>query len=467
MLSGAAESTGFQLAALAAAAAGLAGIVTYYGRRARRAEVMVGEGGVALPNAAVPPSKRTRLAAPLSEDANPNLDDSESVYLEYPHDEDPDPFPLLALADHTVFLDVCKFLPAKSIARLKAACRSLCDGLNTEEAVQWVVASRDWHTLRRIHRVGDLPLELPDGEWCLERLHLAENPPRFRPLKFGFGSNHLVRDGLNSTIVCLEEIAQLMYNHKGMRMRVTGYTQPDAPRYIARRISAARAAVAVLYLAARLLGLGVSSHNINALRAVLICTPMEEGGHASQGQQLRDSGFVQPLPQMLHYETSDDEVVVLSEPEDTEVDDVSSTDTDHETDSGSSSDGGSGDVESEDDAGGEEEEDGADRPQPIGNSVRTQQVEAPPGWSLEGARLKGGRLPALASTQPRLASREALREALLDVLERFEQVAAGGSTPINTNWVSLAIICSIGDLCGRPCACLDKPCTLTGINFLL
>lgn len=39
--------------------------------------------------------------------------------------------------------------------------------------------SRDWNHLESIHRMGDLTLKIPSDCWTLERLHLAEDPPRF------------------------------------------------------------------------------------------------------------------------------------------------------------------------------------------------------------------------------------------------------------------------------------------------
>eukprot|EP00951_Prasinocladus_malaysianus_P032857 scaffold322051_cov38-Prasinocladus_malaysianus.AAC.1 len=48
-----------------------------------------------------------------------------------------------------------------------------------------------------------------------------------------------------------------------MQIKITGYTQPDAPHFIALRISSARALEVAMYLICRLAGLAVDHDTIS------------------------------------------------------------------------------------------------------------------------------------------------------------------------------------------------------------
>ena len=77
------------------------------------------------------------------------------------------------------FLFLFQHLSAKDIARLRVTSSELVQNVDGEEAAHWAAKTRDWKVIWDLHRVGDLPLEISSNSWTLERLHLAENPPRF------------------------------------------------------------------------------------------------------------------------------------------------------------------------------------------------------------------------------------------------------------------------------------------------
>mmetsp|Transcript_13179 Transcript_13179/g.37116 ORF Transcript_13179/g.37116 Transcript_13179/m.37116 type:complete len:398 (+) Transcript_13179:101-1294(+) len=297
------------------------------------------------------------------------------------------PFPLLELVGQPVLLTVCQHLAARDIACLKSTCRELSCRLDGEEVSQWVVKSRDWARLEQVHRAGDLPLNIPEEGWTLERLHLAENPPRFQKLQFDFASNELPSDGPNGSVACLEYVARLLVRHQGIRIRVTGYTQPDAPRFVAKKISAGRARSVAMYLVLRLSGVAVTRLNLAmALRAL-----HEEGIAVVQ------AGTAAAATEQSFFNN-------LSFSSDSPV-----------------SDGADGEDESDSDS---------------KENSPLMRIDAPPQWQ-PGAAVK--HLPELSTLDPEhlsthLLKRSRLANALRPALARIQAVGRGGSAPINANW---------------------------------
>lgn len=158
------------------------------------------------------------------------------------------PFDVL---DGACLVALFSHLSAADLARLACVCRASRVALSGSAVVRHVAASRDWAAIHAAHCAGDLPLQVEaDAEWTLERLHLAENPPRFGDVHFQFGSGDLALCAQPA----LDSAAALLRRHPTLRLRVTGHVQPDCPEEIARALSMQRARNVQLYLVARTAG---------------------------------------------------------------------------------------------------------------------------------------------------------------------------------------------------------------------
>lgn len=56
---------------------------------------------------------------------------------------------------------------------------------------------------------------LPKDQWCLERLHLCQNPPRFPSISFAFASDDISINAHHA----LEKAAQVLEKHPRLRRR--------------------------------------------------------------------------------------------------------------------------------------------------------------------------------------------------------------------------------------------------------
>mmetsp|Transcript_106164 Transcript_106164/g.342878 ORF Transcript_106164/g.342878 Transcript_106164/m.342878 type:complete len:319 (+) Transcript_106164:137-1093(+) len=137
---------------------------------------------------------------------------------------------------------VVLYLEAACLAALSAASRGDKERLS-EGLVRWCAHQRRVELSRGIVR-GDL--ELPDteedvpvkvGTWTLERLHLAEHPPRFPSLYFHFASDVLVHSARPGVL----EVVALLRRFPGLVLRVEGFGHPSAPRSLGRAVAQARA----------------------------------------------------------------------------------------------------------------------------------------------------------------------------------------------------------------------------------
>lgn len=125
------------------------------------------------------------------------------------------------------FAAVVAFVDALTLARgLRKANLTLRQRLSSEDVAQWCASSR-LAALRRAHAKGDLPLvNLSDAQdeevaatatesWTLERLWLAECPPRFPRLYFHFASDEFVE----ASVPRLEVAASILRRHPGLVVR--------------------------------------------------------------------------------------------------------------------------------------------------------------------------------------------------------------------------------------------------------
>lgn len=82
------------------------------------------------------------------------------------------------------------------------------------------------------------PARCATPRWTLERLHLAENPPRFPRLYFHFASDELV-----VTSRCrVDDAVDIFRRFPGLVVRIEGYGNPSAPPSLGRAVAQARAA---------------------------------------------------------------------------------------------------------------------------------------------------------------------------------------------------------------------------------
>ena len=148
----------------------------------------------------------------------------------------PGPQDMIALSDFPdgCFAAVVAFVDALTLARgLRRANHSLYQRLSTKDVAQWCASSR-LAALKRSHAKGDLPLvNLSDAQdlevsataaesWTLERLWLAERPPRFPRLYFHFASDEFVE----ASVPRLEVAASILRRHPGLVVR---FAYPSAP----------------------------------------------------------------------------------------------------------------------------------------------------------------------------------------------------------------------------------------------
>jgi len=155
---------------------------------------------------------------------------------------------------------VALHLEAASLAQLGAASRAdrarLSEGL-----VRWCAGRRRDELVRGLAR-GDLELAETTVEeegvqeephlaeaiiapvddkmpvrWSLERLHLAERPPRFPRLYFHFASDELVEVAKPRLL----EVLDLLRRFPRLRVRIEGYGKPSAPPELGRAVAQARA----------------------------------------------------------------------------------------------------------------------------------------------------------------------------------------------------------------------------------
>ena len=314
--------------------------------------------------------------------------------------------------------------------------------------------------------------------------------PRTRILRrqFGFASHALQPSEPDGTVYCLDDISKLMALHsvglklyhtatpssavvlrvpaascptsapltivpiaffpllQGIRIQVTGYTQPDCPHSIAIRISASRAAMVALYIACRLCGLAVSSRNLQVTRNILADFPQiqilgRREGDSGRAVKWGHEGTFRAFDVDFWSDSEDG----YSDSEDDEPDSSSSSE-------GEEEDNVDEDMQEDDQGSVEEEAEGeaaaaaADDGGPRSSSRRDLvSVMAPEDWDvhkpLEAAAI-AAQLPydcSSCSTKWHRVSGAALRERLMEHLGRIQQVAGHNTAPKNSNWVSLSL----------------------------
>eukprot|EP00933_Yihiella_yeosuensis_P004997 TRINITY_DN109402_c0_g1_i1.p1 TRINITY_DN109402_c0_g1~~TRINITY_DN109402_c0_g1_i1.p1 ORF type:complete len:375 (-),score=51.11 TRINITY_DN109402_c0_g1_i1:321-1445(-) len=75
------------------------------------------------------------------------------------------------------------------------------------------------------------------SRWNLERLHLAEEPPRFPRLYFHFASDQLIQNAKPR----LQEVVDVLRRFPGLRIKIEGFGNPSAPPVLGRAVAQARA----------------------------------------------------------------------------------------------------------------------------------------------------------------------------------------------------------------------------------
>ncbi|CAK0809968.1 unnamed protein product, partial [Prorocentrum cordatum] len=192
--------------------------------RRRRAAV---DARPALQASGPPPAaKRQRLAADLAPSA---AEPAASVS------------PSLLEACEGFDVTVALHLEAACLARLASASRADRDRFSGS-FVKWCADRRRSELSSRQVR-GDLALAATaegaqDGaRWTLERLHLAEHPPRFPRLYFEFASSEMV-PGMEGRVA---QAVGILQRFPGLRVRIEGYGAPSAPPALGRALSQARA----------------------------------------------------------------------------------------------------------------------------------------------------------------------------------------------------------------------------------
>merc|ERR1712224_31402 len=123
-----------------------------------------------------------------------------------------------------------------------------------EPLIRWSAHQRRSQLIQGLVR-GDMTLaETAEDapcvvKWTLERLHLAECPPRFPKLYFHFASDEMV-EGLEAR---LQELVGIFQRHPGLCVRIEGFGNPSAPPQLGWAVSQARAAATRQRLLRRLL----------------------------------------------------------------------------------------------------------------------------------------------------------------------------------------------------------------------
>jgi len=183
-------------------------------------------------------SRRAEPAAPAVEAAEGEDGFAEPAAPAVDAAEGEDGFQLLnALISTDVLLDVIRFLPAASTARLSSCARNINERVMHPDAATWCAESRRALLSSRNQR-GDLPLaDVGDAGWTLERLHLCEHPPRFPRIYFNFASDALEKGAKRR----VKRVARLLIRHPRLLVRIHGFAQPNAPNIIGEALSQARA----------------------------------------------------------------------------------------------------------------------------------------------------------------------------------------------------------------------------------
>ena len=128
--------------------------------------------------------------------------------------------------DHTpdnCFAAIVQYVDALTLAKgLRRVNRTNRDRMSTDDVAQWCASSRV-ALLKEHHVQGDLPLgnlfdhghDVATGEhWTLERLWLAECPPRFPRLYFDFASDVLNEEGQAR----LQDAVDILIRHPGLQV---------------------------------------------------------------------------------------------------------------------------------------------------------------------------------------------------------------------------------------------------------
>eukprot|EP00931_Biecheleriopsis_adriatica_P009391 TRINITY_DN110468_c0_g1_i1.p1 TRINITY_DN110468_c0_g1~~TRINITY_DN110468_c0_g1_i1.p1 ORF type:complete len:317 (-),score=44.30 TRINITY_DN110468_c0_g1_i1:35-985(-) len=139
---------------------------------------------------------------------------------------------------------VALHLDARCLAQIRCASSRDCQRLS-EPVVRWCADRRREELGQGLVR-GDLALAdtgedvvaSESGHWTLERLHLAEHPPRFPRLYFQFASDMLVRNSRSR----IDEVVAILQQFPGLCIRIEGFGKPSAPPFLGRAVAQARAA---------------------------------------------------------------------------------------------------------------------------------------------------------------------------------------------------------------------------------
>lgn len=136
---------------------------------------------------------------------------------------------------------VALHLEAECLARLQCASQRDHQRI-TEPVVRWCADRRRTELVQGLVR-GDLGLAetaedaMTEVRWTLERLHLAEHPPRFPRLYFRFASDTLVP----ASVPRVQDVASILRRFPGLRVRIEGFGKPSAPPVLGRAVAQARA----------------------------------------------------------------------------------------------------------------------------------------------------------------------------------------------------------------------------------
>lgn len=134
---------------------------------------------------------------------------------------------------------VALHLPAATLAKFACASRAELDLLG-EPFVRFLVHQRRANLERGFAR-GDIIVDFLSTQgvrWTLERLHLAEDPPRFPKLYFHFNSDELIPSG----DLRVREVVKILRRHPGLCIRIEGHGRPSSPASLGQAVAQARAA---------------------------------------------------------------------------------------------------------------------------------------------------------------------------------------------------------------------------------
>lgn len=139
-------------------------------------------------------------------------------------------------------MQVVLHLEAACLAQLACTSRTEHERLG-EPVLRWCANQRRAELAHGLVR-GDLLMantaeDATDVQWTLERLHLAEHPPRFPRLYFNFASDELVGGSRQR----VEIVVAILQRFPGLCMRIEGFGNPSAPPALGRAVAQARAAV--------------------------------------------------------------------------------------------------------------------------------------------------------------------------------------------------------------------------------